>query len=73
MAIKIKVSDWLGKKKMSQADLAKATGIRPATVSALYHERVKRLEVDQLNAMCRVLGCQPGDLLVYEEDTKTEK
>lgn len=65
MAIKIKVSDMLGKYKMSQKDLSVKTGIRPATISALYHETIKRLEMDHLDKLCAALNCQPGDLLEY--------
>jgi len=68
MAIRIKVSDMLGKHKMTQKDLAVQAGIRPATVSAMYHETIKRLEVEHLDALCRVFKCQPGDLLEYVPD-----
>lgn len=68
MSIKFHISDWLGKKKMTQKELSKLTGIRPATVSALYHGNVKRIDVDHLGKMCEVFDCQPGDLLTHFED-----
>lgn len=68
MAIKIKVSDMLGKYKMTQKDLAEKTGIRPGTISALYHETSRRLSIDHLNRLCATLHCQPGDLLEYMPD-----
>lgn len=70
MAIKIKVSDMLGKYKMTQKDLSMKTGIRPATISALYHETIRRLEIDHLDKLCAALSCQPGDLLEYIPDSK---
>lgn len=68
MTIKFHISDWLGKKKMTQIELSKLTGIRPATVSALYHDNVKRIDVDHLNKLCEIFDCQPGDLLSYEKE-----
>ncbi|CAA7602445.1 Cro/C1-type HTH DNA-binding domain protein [Acididesulfobacillus acetoxydans] len=66
--IKIKLSDLLGKHKMTQRALTMKTGIRPGTVSKLYHETTQRLEVDHLNEICKTLDCQPGDLLEYIPD-----
>ena len=68
MVIKFLVSDWLGKKKMTQKELSDLTGIRPATISALYHDKIKRIEVEQLAKLCEVFDCQPGDLIMYETD-----
>lgn len=65
MAIKIKVSDMLGKHKMTQKDLAQRTGIRPGTVSSLWHGNIKRLDIKHLNQLCYIFDCQPGDLLEY--------
>ncbi|MBC2580828.1 helix-turn-helix transcriptional regulator [Clostridium sp. DJ247] len=49
--IKIYISDLLGKYKKNQAWLASVSGIRPATISSLYYEKVKRIELDQLEAI----------------------
>ena len=68
--IKINIAEWLGKKKMKQSDLAKATGIRPATISAYYHETVKRIEVEHMEQFCEVFDCQPGDLFEYRRGQK---
>lgn len=68
MSIKIHVSDWLGKMKMSQKELSEKTGIRPATISAYYHETVKRIEVDHMEKMCEVFDCQPGDLFTHKKE-----
>jgi putative transcriptional regulator len=66
MKLKIHVSEWLGKKKMTQRELAELTGIRPATISAMYHETIKRIEVEQIEKLCDAFQCQPGDLFTYE-------
>jgi putative transcriptional regulator len=73
MAIKINLSEMLGRHKMTQKAFSEKTGIRPATVSMMYHETIKRLDMDQLDAMCQVFGCQPGDLLVYVAKGEGEK
>ncbi|MFZ3102801.1 MAG: helix-turn-helix transcriptional regulator [Desulfitobacteriaceae bacterium] len=73
--IEIKISEMLGRRKMTQKALAEATGIRPNTISAMWHGRIKRLEIDQLDRICESLGCQPGELLEYkgERDTHVNK
>lgn len=53
---------------LKQKDVAEATGIRPATVSDIYHSRMKRLDMDALNKLCGLFGCQPGDLFEYVPD-----
>ncbi|GMA65757.1 helix-turn-helix transcriptional regulator (plasmid) [Alicyclobacillus fastidiosus] len=49
-------------------ELGRLTGIRAATVMDWKNGTVKHITVDNLNALCRVLGCQPGDLLEYVPD-----
>ena len=56
--IKIKMSDLLGKHKMTQKSLADATHIRPATISKMYYEETKRIDVQQLNNICKVFNCE---------------
>jgi putative transcriptional regulator len=70
VGIKIKVSDLLGKHKMTQKELADKTGIRPATISGLYHETIKRIEIEQIAKLCEVFDCQPGDIFSYEENKR---
>jgi len=67
--IKIKLSDLLGKHKMTQTSLANLTKIRPATISKMYYEEVKRLDINQLNSICSVFQCEISDLLEYIPDT----
>ena len=68
--IKIKLSDLLGKHKMTQAALARATNIRPATISKMYYEESKRLDISQINRICNVFNCEISDLLEYIPDDK---
>ncbi len=63
--IKIKISELLGRHKMTQKALADATGIREATISNLYHEVTKRIEIEHIDKLCEALHCQVGDLFEY--------
>ncbi len=64
----IKVSELLGKHKMSRKNLADVTGIKLNTVSALYDETIKRLDVELLNQLCKAFHCSIADLLEYVPD-----
>jgi len=66
--IRIKLSDLLGKHKMTQKRLAMETGIRPATISKMYYEEIKRIEVWQIDRLCRALDCKVEDLFEYTPD-----
>lgn len=66
--IRIKLSDLLGKHKMTQKNLADLAHIRPATVSKMYYEETKRIDINQLNNMCRVFNCEISEILEYVPD-----
>ena len=68
--IKIKLSDLLGKHKMTQKSLEDATHIRPATISKMYYEETKRVDIKQLNNICKAFNCEISDLLEYIPDSK---
>lgn len=63
--IKIHLSKLLGEKRWTQADLARSTGIRPSTIGDYYHELVERVNLNHLDKICEVLGCQVSDILEY--------
>ena len=73
--IKNNLSKLLGEKRLTQADLARATGIRPATINELYHELAERISFEQLDRICEVLKCDVADLLIYlpNKEKKTGK
>ena len=68
MAIVINLDVELAKKKMSVTDLASAIGLAVANVSILKNGRAKAVRFSTLDAICTVLGCQPGDILSYVAD-----
>lgn len=66
--IRILLSTRLGEKRWSQADLARATGIRPSTINELYHEIAERVNLEHLDLICEALGCELSDLMTREEN-----
>ena len=64
--IRILLSTRLGERRWTQADLARKTGIRAATICHYYNELVDKVNLTHLDLMCAALECQPGDLLVFE-------
>ena len=68
--IKIKLAELLGKHKMTQKTLANLTHIRPATISKMYYEEVKRIDVSQINRICTVFKCEISELFEFTPDDK---
>ncbi|WP_027018918.1 helix-turn-helix domain-containing protein [Corynebacterium sputi] len=63
MAIIVDIDVMLAQRKMSVGDFADAIGISPANVAVLKNGRAKAVRFTTLDAICRVLDCQPGDVL----------
>jgi len=70
--IKLKLSDLLGKYKMTQKALAEKTGIRPGTVSKMYYEEIKRIDLQHLESICTLFGCELSDLIEFIPDKAAE-
>jgi putative transcriptional regulator len=68
MAIIVDIDVMLARRKMSVGDFAEAVGVTPANVSVLKNGRAKAVRFTTLDAICRVLDCQPGDVLRWEPD-----
>lgn len=68
MAISVEIDVLLAQRKMSVAEFADAIGITPANVAVLKNGRAKAVRFTTLDAICRVLECQPGDILRYREE-----
>ena len=67
MTIRITIDRMLAERGMSVGDFAEAVGITPANVAVLKNGRAKAVRFTTLDAICRVLECQPGDILRYED------
>ncbi|MBR2935306.1 MAG: helix-turn-helix transcriptional regulator [Oscillospiraceae bacterium] len=68
--IRIKLAELLGRKRWKQADLARATGIRPSTINDLYHEIADRVNLEHLDLICEALGCELDELIVREPNSE---
>ena len=68
MAIKINIDVMLAKRKMSVTELTEKVGITMANLSILKNEKAKAIRFSTLEAICKALDCQPGDILEYKEN-----
>ncbi|AKM08045.1 helix-turn-helix domain-containing protein [Pelagerythrobacter marensis] len=64
-AIVVKLDDLLHERRMTLTELAERVGLTLANLSILKTGKAKAIRFSTLEAICRELGCQPGDLLVY--------
>lgn len=65
MAIRILLSKKLGELRMTQAELARKTDIRPSTINEMYHELCDRVNLNHVDKICNVLNCDLCEILVY--------
>ena len=68
MPIVVDVDVMLAKRKLSVGELAQRVGITPANLAVLKNGRAKAVRFSTLENMCRVLDCQPGDLLEWVDE-----
>ena len=68
MAIIINIDVMLAKRKMSVTELAEKVGITMANLSILKNEKAKAIRFSTLEALCKALDCQPGDILEYKNN-----
>lgn len=64
--IVVRLDDLLHERRMTLTELAERIGITLANLSILKTGKAKAIRFSTLEAICRELGCQPGDLLGYE-------
>ncbi|VWX59947.1 helix-turn-helix domain-containing protein [Sphingorhabdus sp. 109] len=67
MAISVKLDDLLHDNRMTLTELAERVDITLANLSILKTGKAKAMRFTTLEAICRELNCQPGDLLVFED------
>ena len=70
MAIIINVDVMLAKRKMSVTELSEKVGITMANLSILKNGKAKAVRLSTLDAICKALDCQPGDVLEYTNETR---
>ena len=72
MAIIINIDVMMAKRKMSLGELAERVDITPAILSILKNGKAKAIRFSTLEAICRELNCQPGDIIEYRPEETTE-
>lgn len=68
MPIIVNLDVMMAKRKISLGDLAEKIDLTPANLSILKTGKAKAIRFSTLEAICKELDCQPGDLLEYRED-----
>ena len=72
MPVIVNIDVLLAKRKMSVGDFADAVGITAANVAVLKNGRAKAIRFTTLEAICAVLECQPGDILMWEPESAAD-
>lgn len=72
LAIIVNLDVMLARRKMRLSDLAEAVGITAQNLSILKTGRARAIRFSTLEAICRHLDCQPGDILEFQPDTPGE-
>ncbi|HIQ78788.1 MAG TPA: helix-turn-helix transcriptional regulator [Candidatus Scatomorpha intestinavium] len=70
--IRINLDVMLAKRKLSLTELSERVGITLANLSVLKTGKAKAVRFSTLDALCRALSCQPGDILEYTEEGKND-
>lgn len=68
MAIVVNLDVMMAKRKVSLGELAEKVDITPANLSILKTGKARAIRFSTLEAICRVLDCQPGDILAFDEE-----
>lgn len=72
MAIIVNIDVMLARRKMSSGELADRVGITPANLSILKCGKAKAIRLTTMEAICKALDCQPGDILEYRPESVEE-
>lgn len=73
MAIRINIDVMLAKRKMSVTELTEKVGITMANLSILKNGKARAIRFSTLEAICRALECQPGDILEYTKENEAHQ
>jgi len=72
MPLLVRLDDQLHARRMTLTELSDAVGITLANLSILKTGKAKAIRFSTLEAICRVLECQPGDILAYDLDGEAQ-
>ena len=65
--IKCHLSKMMGERKLKIADVARDIGVHRNTITLLYYEKAKRVDLDVIDKLCKYFNCSVGDLFEYFE------
>lgn len=68
--LKNHLSKLMGEKRYTIIEVSRKTGLTTSTISNLYNDKVKRLDFDTLEKLCKLFNCQPNDLFEYIPDNE---
>ena len=71
--IRVDLDVMMAKRKMSLTELSSKVGITMANLSILKNGHARAVRMSTLDAICKALKCQPGDILVYEESDEPQE
>lgn len=71
MGIIVNLDVMMAKRKIPAGELAERVGITPANLSILKNNKARAIRFSTLEALCRELECQPGDILEFVDDSET--
>ena len=73
MAIKVNLDVLMAQKKKGLTELAKEVDITLANLSILKNNKAKAVRISTLESICKALDCQPGDILIYEDEEDNDE
>ena len=73
MAIKVNLDVLMAQKKKGLTELAKEVDITLANLSILKNNKAKAVRFSTLESICKALACQPGDILIYEDEEDNDE
>ena len=71
--IVVNLDVMMARRKIGVGELAEKVGLTMANLSVLKNNKARAVRFSTLEALCRALDCQPGDILAWEEDEKEEE
>jgi putative transcriptional regulator len=73
MAIRVQLDDLLWRRRMTLTELSERIGITLANLSILKTGKAKAIRFSTLDAICRALDCQPGDLILFDPEEPADE
>lgn len=66
--IRCHLSTLMGRDKLRIADVSRRTGLNRSTITALFHQKITRVDLPAIEQLCRLFNCQVGDLFEFVDE-----